>query len=115
MIMGFNINMGSSVRQQATREQVKVRTYKVIYELLDDVRKKFNLAVLFITHDLRVAAQVCHRIAVMHGFHEGIFNHLTLTVPGLDRSFSTTEPSGEALLAPYRARIPIPVEDAGRA
>ena len=40
---------------------------------------------------------------------------VTLTVPGLDRSFSTTEPSGEALLAPYRARIPIPVEDAGRA
>jgi hypothetical protein len=39
---------------------------------------------------------------------------VTITVPGLDRSFSTTEPSGEALLAPYRARIPIPVEDAGR-
>ncbi len=35
-------------------------------ELIDDVRKRFNLAVLFITHDLRVAAQVCDRIAVMH-------------------------------------------------
>jgi peptide/nickel transport system ATP-binding protein len=34
--------------------------------LIDDVRKRFNLAVLFITHDLRVAAQVCDRIAVMH-------------------------------------------------
>jgi hypothetical protein len=38
-----------------------------------------------------------------------------LTAPGLDPSFSTTEQSGEALLRPYRARIPIPVEDAGRA
>ena len=38
-----------------------------------------------------------------------------LSVPGLDRSFSTTEQSGEALLAPYRARVPIPVQDAGRA
>src|ERR1700757_1541363 len=25
-----------------------------------------------------------HRLAVMHGFHEGIFNHLTLRVPGRD-------------------------------
>jgi len=38
---------------------------------------------------------------------------VALAIPGLDRSFSTTEQSGEALLAPYRARVPIPVEDAG--
>ena len=25
-----------------------------------------NLALVFITHDLRVAAQLCHRVAVMH-------------------------------------------------
>lgn len=37
----------------------------------------------------------------------------TLTVPGLDRTFSTDEQSGEALLAPYRARVPIPLQDAG--
>ena len=37
-----------------------------VLELLDDVRKRFNLAILFITHDLRVAAQICDRIAVMH-------------------------------------------------
>jgi peptide/nickel transport system ATP-binding protein len=36
-----------------------------VLRLLDDVRKKFDLAVLFITHDLRVAAQICDRIAVM--------------------------------------------------
>jgi peptide/nickel transport system ATP-binding protein len=38
-----------------------------VLELLDDVRQRFELAVLFITHDLRVAAQVCDRIAVMQG------------------------------------------------
>ena len=39
-----------------------------VLELLDDVRKKFDLAMLFITHDLRVAAQICDRIMVMqHG------------------------------------------------
>ena len=37
-----------------------------VLELLDDVRRRFDLAMLFITHDLRVAAQVCHRVAVMH-------------------------------------------------
>jgi peptide/nickel transport system ATP-binding protein len=36
-----------------------------VLQLLDAVRKKFDLAVLFITHDLRVAAQICDRIAVM--------------------------------------------------
>jgi peptide/nickel transport system ATP-binding protein len=39
-----------------------------VLELLDDVRSRFDLAILFITHDLRVAAQICDRIAVMqHG------------------------------------------------
>jgi peptide/nickel transport system ATP-binding protein len=36
-----------------------------VLKLLDDVRQKFDLAVLFITHDLRVAAQICDRVAVM--------------------------------------------------
>src|SRR5215475_4566670 len=30
----------------------------------------------------RVDLAAAHRLAVMHGFHEGIFNHLTLRVPG---------------------------------
>ena len=36
-----------------------------VLRLLDDVRRTFGLAVLFITHDLRVAAQICDRICVM--------------------------------------------------
>ena len=36
-----------------------------VLELLDRVRNEFDLAMLFITHDLRVAAQVCDRIMVM--------------------------------------------------
>ncbi len=36
-----------------------------VLDLLKRVRKKFELAMLFITHDLRVAAQVCDRIMVM--------------------------------------------------
>jgi peptide/nickel transport system ATP-binding protein len=36
-----------------------------VLELIDDVKRRFDLAVLFITHDLRVAAQICDRIMVM--------------------------------------------------
>ncbi|HRK18489.1 MAG TPA: ABC transporter ATP-binding protein [Hyphomicrobiaceae bacterium] len=36
-----------------------------VLQLFEEVRRKFDLAVLFITHDLRVAAQICDRIAVM--------------------------------------------------
>jgi peptide/nickel transport system ATP-binding protein len=36
-----------------------------ILELLDEIRGQMNLSMIFITHDLRVAAQVCDRLAVM--------------------------------------------------
>jgi peptide/nickel transport system ATP-binding protein len=36
-----------------------------VLKVLDEVRRRFDLAVLFITHDLRVASQICDRIAVM--------------------------------------------------
>ncbi|MDQ6917227.1 MAG: ABC transporter ATP-binding protein [Pseudomonadota bacterium] len=39
-----------------------------VLALLDEIRLRLDLAMLFITHDLRVAAQVCDRVAVMqHG------------------------------------------------
>ncbi|WP_219213666.1 ABC transporter ATP-binding protein [Variovorax boronicumulans] len=36
-----------------------------ILELLRALQQRLSLAMVFITHDLRVAAQLCHRIAVM--------------------------------------------------
>jgi peptide/nickel transport system ATP-binding protein len=42
-----------------------VSVQKQVLELLNDLRKKFGLSMLFITHDLRVAATVCEDIAIM--------------------------------------------------
>jgi peptide/nickel transport system ATP-binding protein len=36
-----------------------------VLALLDEIRERLALTMLFITHDLRVAAQVCDRIVVM--------------------------------------------------
>lgn len=36
-----------------------------VLKLLDDMRQRMGIAVLFITHDLRVAAQICDQILVM--------------------------------------------------
>jgi peptide/nickel transport system ATP-binding protein len=42
-----------------------VSVQKQVLELLDELRKEMGLSLLFITHDLRVAATVCEEIAVM--------------------------------------------------
>jgi translation initiation factor IF-2 len=38
VIYGFNVTLPSSGRQQASRDKVHVRLYKVIYELIDDAK-----------------------------------------------------------------------------
>ena len=43
-----------------------VTTQAEVMAILDDLRREFGLAVLFITHDLDLAAAVCDRTAVMY-------------------------------------------------
>jgi translation initiation factor IF-2 len=41
-IYGFNVNLSSSSKQQANRDKVRVNLYKVIYELIDDVKSELS-------------------------------------------------------------------------
>jgi len=58
-----------AVRGRETIERI-VRGERVAANLalLEELRRRLGLTMLFITHDLRVAAQICGRVAVMqHG------------------------------------------------
>jgi peptide/nickel transport system ATP-binding protein len=76
-----------------------VSVQKQVLDLLDSLRRRFGLTMLFITHDLRVAAHVCEEIVVLksgriveHGRTAEIFAHprheytraLLSSVPGRD-------------------------------
>ena len=43
-----------------------VTTQAEVMGILDDLRREFHLALLFITHDLELASAVCDRTAVMY-------------------------------------------------
>jgi translation initiation factor IF-2 len=42
IIYGFNVGLPASSRQQASRDKINVRLYKVIYELIDDVKAELG-------------------------------------------------------------------------
>ncbi len=42
IIYGFNVPMTSSIRQLASRDAISIRLYKVIYELIDDVKTELS-------------------------------------------------------------------------
>jgi translation initiation factor IF-2 len=42
VIYGFNVEMPSNIRQAASRDKINTRLYRVIYELIDDVREELS-------------------------------------------------------------------------
>jgi len=42
IVYGFNVTIPTSSKQQASRDKIQVRLYKVIYELIDDVREEMS-------------------------------------------------------------------------
>lgn len=64
-----------------------------ILDLLDKIRKQMNLSMVFITHDLRVAAQVCDYVAVMQ------YGKVVETGPTAELFSNPKHPYTQALLA----------------
>jgi peptide/nickel transport system ATP-binding protein len=82
-----------------------------VLELLDEIQTRLGIALLFITHDLRVAAQICDDVAVMqHGRiveqgpaaqiltnpQQAYTRQLLDAAPGRDWDFANFRPVAEA-------------------
>ncbi|MFC4278172.1 ABC transporter ATP-binding protein [Achromobacter aloeverae] len=85
-----------------------------ILDLLETVRERLGLSMVFITHDLRVAARLCHRIAVMQrgrlmeiGSAEQVFSRprsaytreLLAAIPGQQLGMAATATAAAAMPA----------------
>lgn len=42
IIYGFNVTIPTSIKQLANRDKIRIRLYRVIYELIDDVREELS-------------------------------------------------------------------------
>lgn len=42
IVYGFNVSVSTSSKQQASRDKIRIRLYKVIYELIDDVKLELS-------------------------------------------------------------------------
>jgi peptide/nickel transport system ATP-binding protein len=85
-----------------------------VLELLDEIQKRLGIALLFITHDLRVAAQICDDVAVMQNGRvveqgpaaeiltnpqQPYTRSLLEAAPGRGWDFANFRPVGEAAVA----------------
>lgn len=46
IIYGFNVTVPSTIRQQAVRDRIELHMYKIIYELIDDVKKEMEVLLI---------------------------------------------------------------------
>lgn len=89
-----------------------------ILELLDEMRKKFNMAVLLITHDLGVVSETADRVVVMYcgkvmenaDVKEIFANPLHPYTNGLLKSIPSLEDDSEEPLYMIRGMVPNPLK-----
>jgi len=89
----------------------------VVLDLIEDLKRDFDTAIVYITHDLGVVARVCNHVGVMYagemvevGSVEGIYkNPLHPYTQGLMRCVPKLGATKESsILYPIRGRVPAP-------
>lgn len=88
-----------------------------VLDMMCDLKEKFDMAMVFITHDLGIVAQICDEVAVMYagriierGTLEEVFNHTKHPyTEGLFNSLPDIE-NREAELKPIQGMMPDPTK-----
>ena len=98
IVYGFNVTLPTSSRQQASRDKVQVRLYKVIYELLDDAKHELSelLSPEIIENELgRLVVKGIFKTTRTEVICGGEVTKGKLTVPALARVTRGKEELGE--------------------
>jgi translation initiation factor IF-2 len=98
IIYGFHVDLPPSSRQQASRDKVSVRLYRVIYELIDDVKAELSnlLSPEIIETDLgRLVVRGIFKTTKTEVIAGGEVTKGKLTVPALARVMRGDEQLGE--------------------
>jgi translation initiation factor IF-2 len=98
IVYGFHVDLPTSSRQQASRDKVSVRMYKVIYELIDDVKNELSelLSPEIIETDLgRLVVKAVFKTTKTEVICGGEVTKGKLVVPSLARVTRGKEDLGE--------------------
>lgn len=98
IIYGFHVDLPPSSRQQASRDKVSVRLYRVIYELIDDVKSELSnlLSPEIIETDLgRLVVRGIFKTTKTEVIAGGEVTKGKLTVPALARVMRGDDELGE--------------------
>lgn len=98
IVYGFSITMPGNIRQIASRDKVDVRIYKVIYELIDDVKAELSQLLLpqVVTTDLgRLIVRAVFKTTKTEVICGGEVTKGRLTLPAFARVIRDDEILGE--------------------
>lgn len=98
IIYGFNVNLPQSIKQLANRDKVSIRLFKVIYELIDDVKDELSklLAPEVIENSLgRLKVKGVFKVTKSEVICGGEVTKGKLTVPAKARVFRDKEKIAE--------------------